>query len=125
MIGSIDDENDEQCDIGVRVWQAGPIFLPSISPSANVPCCWITCDVLREVMKGVKLAHPFHTDAMVLLPDHLHALWTLPVDDRDYPMRWMLIKAGFSRQLPKGERRSEAALRKANGASGNGAIGST
>jgi putative transposase len=65
-------------------------------------------DVLREALKGVKLAHPFRIDAMVLLPDHLHALWTLPVDDRDYPMRWMLIKAGFSRQLPKDERRSES-----------------
>ena len=69
-------------------------------------------DVLREVMKGVKLAHPFHIDAMVLLPDHLHALWTLPVDDRDYPMRWMLIKASFSRQLPKGERRSKSRVAK-------------
>ena len=52
-------------------------------------------DVLRKVMKNVQLAHPFHIDAMVILPDHVHALWTLPVGDCDYPMRWMLIKAGF------------------------------
>jgi putative transposase len=61
-------------------------------------------DMPRKVMRKVKSAHPFHIDAMVILPDHLHSLWTLPADDCDYPMRWMLIKAGFSRQVPKGER---------------------
>ena len=38
-------------------------------------------DVLRAVMKKVKATHPFHIDAMVILPDHLHALWTLPEGD--------------------------------------------
>jgi len=65
-------------------------------------------DVLRKVMKDVKMAHPYHVDAMVVLPDHLHALWTLPAGDRDYPTRWMLIKAGFSREIPNGERRSDS-----------------
>ncbi|MCX7184676.1 MAG: transposase [Nitrosospira sp.] len=39
-----------------------------------------------------------------LLTDHLHAIWTLPSNDMDYPTRWALIKAGFSRSLPKTER---------------------
>jgi putative transposase len=69
-------------------------------------------DALRKVMQEVKLAHPFHIDAMVILPDHLHALWTLPAGDCDYPTRWMLIKAGFSRQIPKGERRSNSRIAK-------------
>lgn len=69
-------------------------------------------DVLREVMRNVKSAHPFHIDAMVILPDHLHALWTLPVDDYDYPTRWMLIKAGFSRRIPAGERRNKSRIMK-------------
>jgi len=38
-------------------------------------------DLLRGVMRKVKTAHSFHIDAMVILPDHLHVLWTLP-DDR-------------------------------------------
>ena len=38
---------------------------------------------------------------MVVLPDHLHAIWTLPSGDRDYPLRWSLIKASFSRRLEK------------------------
>lgn len=36
---------------------------------------------------------------MVVLPEHLHALWTQPVGDADYSTRWRLIKSGFSRSL--------------------------
>lgn len=60
-------------------------------------------DILREVMQEVKKARPFVIEAMVVLPEHLHAIWRLPHDDVDYPMRWSLIKAGFSRRLPKTE----------------------
>ena len=60
-------------------------------------------DSLRASMKSVKDAHPFAILAMVVLPEHLHAIWRLPPDDADYPLRWSLIKAGFSRRLAKGE----------------------
>ena len=40
---------------------------------------------------------------MVILPEHLHAIWTLPPGDADYPNRWSLIKSGFSRALPQTE----------------------
>jgi len=69
-------------------------------------------DSLREVMRDVKKSHPFHIDAMVILPDHLHALWILPEGDADFAMRWALIKAGFSRQLPKDERRNKSRISK-------------
>ena len=65
-------------------------------------------DELRETIRKVRDRHPFHIDAMVILPDHLHAIWTLPPGDTDYPARWALIKAGFSRSLPKVERISES-----------------
>jgi len=58
-------------------------------------------DKLRLTINKVKKKHPFQLNAMVVLPDHSHALLTLPLDDNDYSMRWALIKAGFSRQLPK------------------------
>lgn len=41
--------------------------------------------------------HPFKVEAICLLPDHLHCIWKLPPDDYDYPKRWRLIKAKFSR----------------------------
>lgn len=69
-------------------------------------------DDLRAVVKKVQTAHPFHIDAMVVLPDHLHAMWTLPEGDADYPMRWSLIKAGFSRRIPNGERRNPSRMAK-------------
>jgi len=58
---------------------------------------------LRESVRKVRDTHPFHIDAMVVLPEHLHAIWTLPSGDTDYPSRWALIKAGFSRKLSKTE----------------------
>jgi putative transposase len=48
-------------------------------------------DTLRQVMREVQRSYPFHVDAIVILPEHLHALWTLPSGDCDYPTRWMLI----------------------------------
>lgn len=58
---------------------------------------------LRTAMRTVISTHPFAITAMVVLPEHLHAIWRLPKDDVGYPTRWALIKAGFSRQLPKDE----------------------
>ncbi len=60
-------------------------------------------DHLRNAINKVKKQHPFQLNAMVVLPEHLHAILTLPENDNDFAMRWMLIKAGFSRQLPKQE----------------------
>jgi len=60
-------------------------------------------DTLRQSIQTVKQRHPFKIDAMVVMPDHLHAIFTLPLDDNDYANRWMLIKSSFSRHIPKGE----------------------
>ena len=61
-------------------------------------------DVLRSSIRWVKHNHPFDIDAIVILPDHLHTIWTLPQNDADFPVRWNLIKAAFSRTLPRNER---------------------
>lgn len=63
-------------------------------------------EIFHDTIRRVKHDHPFRIDAMVILPDHLHAIWTLPPGDRDYSIRWSLIKAGFSRRLPAVEKRS-------------------
>ena len=59
---------------------------------------------LREAVRVVRDAHPFQILAWVVLPEHMHALWRLPDGDSDYSLRWGLIKAGFSRAIPKHER---------------------
>ena len=63
-------------------------------------------DTLRNVVRRVKGKYPFRIDGWVVLPDHLHAIWTMPKGDGDYSLRWRLIKTGFARALPKTERRS-------------------
>lgn len=60
-------------------------------------------DALRDAFRRVREAHPFHVDAIVVLTDHLHAVWTLPESDADFAMRWRLIKTRFSRAMPIGE----------------------
>jgi len=63
-------------------------------------------DALRAAFRETQERFPFHMDAIVVLPDHIHAIWSLPQDDCDFSLRWRRIKALFSRSLPKTERRS-------------------
>ncbi|HET7300954.1 MAG TPA: transposase [Oleiagrimonas sp.] len=53
---------------------------------------------MRESIATVMWSHPFSIDAWVVLPDHMHAIWTLPPDDDDYSARWSRIKAGFTKR---------------------------
>ena len=62
---------------------------------------------LREAVVTTRRGHPFTIDAFVVLPDHLHAVWTLPLDDCDFSTRWRLIRCRFAAALPRQERRSE------------------
>ena len=59
--------------------------------------------VLRAAFRRVRARHPFTIEAAVVLPDHLHAIWTLPDGDADFATRRRLIKSGLSRALPSGE----------------------
>jgi putative transposase len=49
-------------------------------------------DALREAISHVRSSRPFVIDGFVLLPDHLHCVWTLPDEDVDFSIRWSLIK---------------------------------
>ena len=69
-------------------------------------------DLLRSSFRRCMQRHPRQIDAIVILPDHLHALCTLPPDDSDFALRWRLIKTGFSRALPHGERISASRINK-------------
>jgi putative transposase len=60
-------------------------------------------DLLREAVRDVCAKRPFEIVAWVVMPDHMHAVWTLPPNDIDYAARWLAIKAIFSRRLSKGE----------------------
>ncbi len=69
---------------------------------------------LRAAVSATRADRPFRVDAWVVLPDHMHCVWTLPGGDRDFSTRWGAIKARFSVSMrgagyvpptPKGRRR--------------------
>ena len=57
-------------------------------------------EVLRQAFQHVNRKRPFTVNAMAVLPDHLHCIWTLPAADADYPTRWRLIKTWTTRHCP-------------------------
>lgn len=72
----------------------------------------ILCEThIREALRGaiatVREKRPFEIDAWVLLPDHLHCVWTLPPGDADYATRWGMIKRQVSVQCGEGYKRPE------------------
>ncbi|TVP63142.1 MAG: transposase [Leptolyngbya sp. LCM1.Bin17] len=61
----------------------------------------VNVQLLREAFRRVKQHHPFTVEAIVVLPDHIHTLWTLPEGDADFSTRWRLIKTYVSRRCAK------------------------
>ena len=52
--------------------------------------------LLRESFAKMRRNRPFEINAMVLLPDHLHTIWTLPPGDADFSTRWSMVKRLFT-----------------------------
>lgn len=66
---------------------------------------WLCHDLARTALRtaivNVRQKHPFAMDACVLLPNHLHCIWTLPEGDREYANRWKLIKSYVTKRCGK------------------------
>ncbi len=69
-------------------------------------------ELLRSAFRAVARQHPFTIDAIVILPEHLHGIWTLPAGDADFALRWRLIKTEFSKRIAGGENRSPSRVAK-------------
>ena len=69
-------------------------------------------DLLRAAYMYVQKQYPFETIAVCVLPNHIHAIWTLPPDDADYSLRWRLIKTKFSARFPRAENLSASKQRR-------------
>ncbi len=68
-------------------------------------------DELRQAYRKTQSKMPFVSEAMVILPDHIHALWTMPQNDNNYPARIRLFKSHFSRQLPHSVKQTKSISR--------------
>lgn len=69
-------------------------------------------NALRLAFRYIKDRRPFIINAVVIMPDHLHCIWTLPAGDTDFSTRWNLLKGHFSRPIDKGERISQSRISK-------------
>ena len=72
-------------------------------------------DTLRAAVHQTRSQRPFAINAWVVLPDHMHCIWTLPEGDSDFSTRMAAIKARFSRCLPEGHIRASHILRREKG----------
>jgi len=92
-----------------RNFVKGGSYFFTVALADRSQCLLVTeIAALREAFRNVKSAYPFSLDAIVVLPEHLHCIWTLPEGDADYPQRWRRIKAAFSRSLPDRNMRSRS-----------------
>ena len=81
-------------------------------------------DALRAAVRPVRAGAPFDIDARVVLPDHMHCLWTLPQGDANFSGRWRAVKITFAKSLPAVEPRSEVMTRRGERSIWRRAIGS-
>ena len=81
-----------------RAYRPGGTFFFTLVTYERTP---LLCDerarmLLHEAIAACGRNHPFTIDAMILLPDHLHAIWTLPEGDADFSTRFAVLKKGFT-----------------------------
>lgn len=91
-----------------RVWLPGGtyFFTVNLLQRHNNDLLIRHINLLRETVKTVRHHYPFKIHAWVVLPDHIHCVIELPLEDADFALRWRLIKMMFSKALPITEQRS-------------------
>ncbi len=96
-----------------RNWVPGGSFFFTVNLSDRRSALLVTqIDALRKAVRAARVRNPFHIDAWVVMPDHMHCMWTLPSGDADFAARWQFIKATFSRSLPPAACRRASLIRK-------------
>ena len=82
-----------------RAWIAGGSFFFTVVTAERRPlfASEKAVDVLRMAFHAVRSRRHFDVEAMVVLPDHLHCIWSLPKGDADFATRWRLIKTWFTK----------------------------
>lgn len=83
-----------------RAKVAGGTFFFTLVTARRSPilCEPFAASLLRQCFRDARLRRPFRIDAIVVLPDHMHTMWTLPQGDSDFSRRWSDFKANFTRR---------------------------
>lgn len=97
-----------------RAWHKGGtyFFTVNLLQRTNNDLLVQHIEILRAVVKKVKDSYPFIIHAWVVLPEYMHCVIELPSDDADFATRCRLIKAGFSKAIPKSEWRSNVRIKR-------------
>ncbi len=83
-----------------RNWLPGGTFFFTVALADRRSSALVDhVDLLRMAVRYARNLKPLAIDAIVILPDHLHAIWTLPSDDADFSGRWRSIKARFTHRV--------------------------
>jgi len=64
----------------------------------KILCNETVLNALRDAIRNMRMKHAFTIDAWVLLPEHLHCIWTLPPNDAAFGIRWAIIKRFVTKQ---------------------------
>ena len=110
------------CRIIVAIFVPGGTYFFTVVTHRRQP--FLTTDLARlcllcNAIRKIRRKFPFEIVATVLLPDHMHAIWTLPPGDSRYPTGWRRIKEEFTRdflagggqELPQSRSRKQHAMR--------------
>ena len=84
----------------------------------RILCHEANVTLIKEAFQDVIKRHTFRIRAFVLLPDHIHCIWTLPENDNDFSMRWRLIKSYFSRYCKSEYKKFQSTSRQSKGEQG-------
>jgi putative transposase len=84
-----------------RAHVPGGTFFFTLKTERNAPIFHDSSavELLGSILRVANERWPVVTNAMVLLPDHLHALWSMPSGDDRYSLRWAWIKKEFTKQF--------------------------
>jgi putative transposase len=84
-----------------RLCREGGIYFFTVVTADRWPCFAVASHLqgLGNALRRVRAGHPFETQAIVVLPDHLHCIWQLPPGDSDFSLRWQLVKKHFANNL--------------------------
>ncbi|MFO0794513.1 MAG: transposase [Candidatus Brocadiaceae bacterium] len=78
--------------------QGATFFFTLVTFQRNKILCYEeNVALIKESFQYIIRQHPFRIRAFILLPEHIHCIWTLPENDNNYSVRWSLIKGYFSR----------------------------
>ena len=86
-----------------RCYVSGGVYFFTVVTHKRVPVLCDNWPLLKSCFRSVYKKYPFKTHAMVVLPDHLHCIWSLPETDADYSKRWRLLKTAFRKELGLGK----------------------